>query len=341
MIFKRILAFVLLTGVVPAASARTWTDMSGRTMEAEMTGVEGEQVLLRFKGKQIKLPLAKLSLADRAFVSEAKETDTAATPTASGPLTLCGKTLTPGGGVTVVEETLSEATLKSFAKAKAKPKTLKIGIALPAGFDPSKPQRVLWASAPINNDNERKAGNIPALGAYAAAATAAGWVIVASDTDLGNPRGEDDKRSEGVDLAVVRNAVETLTKAWPDFPKWEFACCGYSGGAKASFFRAAELVACDLHVIGMFLSGCNADLTASAKDEVHPRSAGLRKIRVFISNGKSDAISTVAHAESLEKSVKSGPYAKVRLELFDGGHEVNRAQFEEALAWFVATDKKK
>ncbi|MCW1884164.1 SHD1 domain-containing protein [Luteolibacter flavescens] len=336
MILKSAALLSLITGLsLATAHARTWTDTTGRKIEADIVRVEGEQVVLQFKGKEVKLALSKLSEDDRKFVVEWKET-APETPAAApaGALTLCGTALTAGGTVTTVQEPLSAATLKKFAKADAKPTQLKIAIALPAGFDPAKPQHVMWVSAPINNEGERKSGNIGAMGGYAEAATQAGWVIIAADTDQGNARLEDNQRSEGGDLAVHKQAIEALVKAWPAAKTWKYACCGFSGGAKASFYRVGQLLDSDLAVTGLFLGGCNQDLTNSAREESGLRKSGLKKIRVYISNGKTDDISTVAHATSVKDSVEAQGYGEAKLEVFEGGHSMNRENFVSAMAWF-------
>jgi len=192
----------------------------------------------------------------------------------------------------------------------------------------------MWVSAPINSEEERKRGNIAAIDGYAGAATQAGWVVIAADTDQGNPRLEDNQNSEGGDLAVHKQAVEALAKAWPASKSWKYACCGFSGGAKATFFRGGDLLACELDVVGLFVGGCNQDMTANARAETGFRKSGLKKVRVFISNGKSDNISTVDHATKVKESVESEGYGEVRLELYDGGHSLNREEFGKAMTWF-------
>ncbi len=341
---SKVIAVLMVSSWMPFAAARTWTDTTGRTIEAELLEVQGEKVILEFKGKEVPLGLERLSEGDRKFVEEWQkereerareeaEKEKESVVPAEAPV-LCGVTLDTSGGVTEVEEDLSAEALKSFEKASEKPFRLKLAVALPAGFDPAKPQKVMWVSAAINSEEERKRGNLGAIRKYAKTATDAGWVVVAADTDLGNPRMEDNQRSSGGDLAVHANAVEVFAKAWPGFKTWKFACCGHSGGAKASFYRAAELLACDLEVVGMFLSGCNQDMTEDAREETRCRKAGLRKIRVFISSGTGDKIATTAHSESLRDSVKSAGYGEVRLESFDGGHTVNLEDFTKAMAWF-------
>ena len=329
---------LLLSGLFLAtASARVWTDTTGRKIDAEIVRLEGNQVVLIFKGREVKLPLTRLGADDRKFAEEWQKAQPAPSEKREAPageLSLCGTPLKADGSVTTVQEPLSAATLKKFSKADTKPAQLKLAVALPAGFDPAKPQHVMWVSAPINNDGERKRGNIGAIGGYAGTATQAGWVVVAIDTDQGNPRGEDNQNSGGPDLAVHEQAVEALAKAWPGFKSWKFACCGFSGGAKASFFRAGNLLACDLQVVGLFLGGCNQDMTANAREESGFRKSGIKKTRVFISNGKTDEISTVDHATKVKESVESQGYGDVKLELYEGGHSLNREEFGKAMTWF-------
>ncbi len=336
-----VVALLLSALLVAVSSARTWTDVQDRKIEAGLLRVEGEKVILKFKGKEVKFAITKLCEEDQKFIKEWQEehkddAEDADEPVKeAGELTLCGTKLKTGGAVTTVEEDASPDVIKSYSKAPAKPTKIKITIALPSGFDPSKPQRVMWVSAAINNDGERKRGNTGAIGIYAKTATAAGWVVIATDTDLGNPRREDNEKSEGGDLAVHTQAVNALKGAWPAFSTWEFVCCGHSGGAKASFYRVGDLLVSELNVVGLYVSGCNQDMTEDARKETRCRKSGLRKIRVWISNGKKDTISNVGHAESLQKSIKSNRYGDIKLELFEGGHSMNREEFTKAMTWFA------
>ena len=318
-------------------AARSWTDTTGRTIEAGFLSADATHVTLMFKGKETKLPLSRLSEADRTWIEE--ESDSAiedgASPTPTDGLAICGTPIEPGGPVVTVEADLTEETLKGFRKRSTQPSKLRMSVQLPADFDPAKPQRVMWVSAPINSDAERKAGNCAAIHGYANTATQAGWVVIAADTDQGNPRAEDNIKADRGDQALHQQAIDTLSAAWPGFKSSKFACCGFSGGAKATFFRVGQLLAGELDVVGMFIGGCNQDMTEAAREEVRFSKSKLRKIRVFVSNGKTDDISTVAHAESVKKSVDSS-FGDVELHLFDGGHSINQEEFKKALDWFIA-----
>lgn len=47
---------------------RTWTDIRGRTMEAELVGVSGHTVVLRKDGRRVTYPLAGFSPADQEYI---------------------------------------------------------------------------------------------------------------------------------------------------------------------------------------------------------------------------------------------------------------------------------
>lgn len=337
-----IIALALVASLAVPALARTWTDTTGRQMEADILGVEGEKVLLRYKGKEIALGIEKLSEQDREFITQWQQQadKPAEDPAAAGDRMVLGTTLKPGGVVNSLTAPLSPGAVKAFSKADAKPTMLKLSIALPTNFNPESPQRVMWVSAAINNENERTAGNASVMGMYAPAATAAGWVVISADTDLGNPRLEDDQNAGDGDLEVHRQAIASLASAWPEFIRWEFACGGFSGGAKVSFYRVGHLLDSDLNVTGLFLAGCNQDMTEEARAATRFRKSDLRPIKVFISNGKTDEISSPQAAEKVRDSVEANGFSEVRLEEFTGGHEMKREQFENALTWFAEPTEK-
>lgn len=317
--------------------ARTWTDTTGRAIEADFVRADATSVTLLFKGKETRLPLDRLSESDRKWIADQQANPgEASAPTAPaaapGEFSLAGTPVKAGGPIVTVQTPLTEKTLKEFKGTK--PTKLKLAVKLPAGFDPSKPQHVLWVSAAINSDKERTAGNCAAIGAYANTATAAGWVVVAADTDAGNPRREDNQDGDGADEAVHRQAIETLVATWPTAKTWGFACAGFSGGAKATFYRVGQLLASDLNVTGMFLGGCNENRMAGARNETKLSKSKLRKIKAFVSNGKADTVATPDHAKTVADSLE-GDVGEVKLALYEGGHGLNQGELKKALAWFA------
>ena len=53
-----------------SAELQTWIDVSGKAIVAEYRGVEDENVVLYFKDRERRAPLAQLSDSDRSFVDE-------------------------------------------------------------------------------------------------------------------------------------------------------------------------------------------------------------------------------------------------------------------------------
>lgn len=75
------LSCLLFVATLATASARTWTNQNGKTIEAEFVALNGETLVLKGdQGKTYEIPLASLSEADQSF---AKEQATASTPTST------------------------------------------------------------------------------------------------------------------------------------------------------------------------------------------------------------------------------------------------------------------
>lgn len=332
----RIPLAALMCALTGSLSARSFTDISGKTIEAEFVSLADGTVTISKNGQPFKLPLARFSKADQEYMQEQAAKAPAAAPVATSAVQLNGRELTRNGAVQIIEAPLTEETLKKTRKAKDIT-GIKIGIALPANFDPAVPQKVLWVSAPINNDAERTSGNTAAIRGYSGTAIAEGWVVIAVDCNLGNPRREDNEAAE-TDVPIQHQAVAMLSNAWPGFAKSIFACAGFSGGSKASFYRVGQLATADLNVAGLFLGGCNQDLTEDAKKETKVRGGDLRKVKVFVSNGRKDTIATVDAGKAVGTSADK-EFGEVRIETYDGGHSISKEHLKSALAWFSEPGK--
>jgi hypothetical protein len=324
----------LLLALGGTLAARSFTDISGKVIEAEFVSLTDDTVTISKDGHPFKLPLARFSKSDQEFI--------AAQPAAGAPsvvparpatsaVIVNGKEITRDGTVNIVEAPLSAETLKKTRKYKDL-SGIKLGIALPANFDPNVPWKFLWTSSPINSEADRTAGNIPSMGMYASTAIAQGWAVISVDSNLGNPRREDNVAADA-DLPIHHQAVAMLSAAWPSFSKSTFACAGYSGGSKASFYRVGQLATANLHVSGLFLGGCNEDKTEDAKKETNVRSGDLRQIKLFVSNGTTDTIATMAHGKAVGMSADKA-FGDVRVETFEGGHNISQEQLKTALTWF-------
>lgn len=321
----------LLLGILSLShvQARTWTDTQDRTIEADLVSADETSVVLKKDGKDFTLPLDKLSEADRRHVKEWLEESANQPPAAPGPLLFDGKELIPGGKVNVYEYDYSPERLERvMKKLNGKDTGFKIGLAVPEGFDPSMPQRVFIASCAVNNEREARAGNLGVAGMYAGACVANGWVCFVYDSNIG-------RSNHNADMFA---AFGKLAEQWPGFKDWQFAVGGFSGGAKSCFDPCGLLVKRKHQVLGAFLAGCNEDRSEVGRKRHKASSAGYRGIKIYMSTGKNDTISTPAQSEKVIKSLRSNGMRNSRLELFDGGHGFHRPHFEEALKWFSSAD---
>lgn len=75
-------AISLLTGLASAAPL-PWTNTEGKTIQAEFVRLDGESVVIRMNGKDLPIPLAKLSLASR---NQARELGAKSPAQADGPV---------------------------------------------------------------------------------------------------------------------------------------------------------------------------------------------------------------------------------------------------------------
>ena len=87
------------------------------------------------------------------------------------------------------------------------------------------------------------------------------------------------------------------------------------------------------------MSGCNEDRTADAIKSYHP-GPHYKDQPVFLSSGAKDNVAAPAQAETVKTSLHHGGFKDVRLESFDGGHQVSAPHIALALDWFAGLRNK-
>jgi hypothetical protein len=228
------------------------------------------------------------------------------------------------GEILTLEVPLSDKRRGEAGKeGNAKLAHARMAIAVPQGFDPQKPWPILVIC------NTEAYSNIDSLRQFKQAAVDEGWMILAADGV------ETEKDKEGsIKWPCAAAAFDYLTAAWPAIKDWPVACGGMSGGAKNSAFLAADLARERHRIIGILMMGCNQDTATVAYRKSAP--PNFLSAAVFLSSGKSDTIATPAHHEYVKKSLQGTGFRKVRLESFDGAHDIYQPHISEALRWFVA-----
>jgi len=228
------------------------------------------------------------------------------------------------GEILILEVPLSDKRrVEAVKEDNPKLAHARMALAVPPGFNPS----TSWPILVICNTEAYS--NIDSLRQFKQAANDEGWVVLAADAV------EADKDKEGSPRwPCIAAAFDYLTAAWPQIVSWPLACGGMSGGAKNSAFLAADLAREHHRVIGMLMMGCNQDMATAAYRKSAP--PNFLSAAVFLSSGKSDTIATPAHHESVKRSLQGTGFRAVRLEHFDGAHDIYQAHITEALKWFMA-----
>ena len=250
----------------------------------------------------------------------------ATTPIATATATSSNRAaLAPAPGeILEMEVPLSDKRRAEAAKEQhPKLAHAKMGLAVPQGFNPQQSWPILVVS------NTEAYSNIDSMRQFKQAANDEGWMVLAADAV------EAEKNKEGSPRwPCIAAAFDYLTAAWPKIQTWPVACGGMSGGAKNSAFLAADLARERHPVIGMLMMGCNQDMATVAYRKSAP--PNFLSAAVFLSSGKSDTIATPGHHEYVKKSLQGTGFRKVRLESFDGAHDIYQPHIGEALRWFIA-----
>ena len=326
---KSWLSVLCSLGLLLPGGARTWTSSDGRTLEADFVRAEGEVAVVNMNGKILRIPFSKLSEKDVAFVKEA------AAKALVGTNRLFGIELKPG--IFDADEFLSDSMKELVADKDFAPSKIKVRLWIPDGFDPTEPQKVLWMVGSLDNEAERRRGNI-GMFLRGQAALEKGWVVIAADTNMGNPRSSASKESEA-DAEFHYFLIGEMEKAWPAFRSWKHACAGHSTGAQATFFRLAQLMKAGVNAKGGFLSGCEKSQLRQASQETGVRSSNWRRLKIFQSTGDNDRLVKDSQIKSVTSDVERGGVKKVIAKTFPGNHTMNEEQFLEALDWFVKEEE--
>lgn len=238
--------------------------------------------------------------------------------------TIAGQTIRPGERINIEFPLVRE--LQEIATRGGNPRvaTGRATLVFPPGFDPAK----TWPMLIVTSTSDFDRTSPMDIGFYRAAASAEGWIVLASD---GPVRIKPD--SAEWRLAMLLGALDALHREWPQSAKWPVAMAGFSGGSKRTGDIAPYLVKASLiKLCGLFLTGINVDRLSESYRKYQPGPAFL-DTRIYLSGGVLDKIATPAdHAQVLDSLRRSG-FRSVRLESFPGEHEVNAAAVRDALRW--------
>ena len=156
-----------------------------------------------------------------------------------------------------------------------------------------------------------------------------GWAVFAAD----GPKVDANVDSIEMGWAMLSSALEQFTRTWPQTKQWPVACAGFSGGAKRSVAVAAAMSRDGWRVIGVFMGGCNEDLSTYGQQLFQP-GPQFKRVPMFLSNGDADPIANPQHGAAVRDSMAQAGFTTVRLETHSGRHELSQEHLLDALRWF-------
>jgi hypothetical protein len=239
--------------------------------------------------------------------------------------TLAGQQVQPGGRIEI-HFPVSKYFQDIAAQAgNPRPETGRAVIAFPAGFDPSR----MWPILIVTSTSDFNRTSAMDADWYRKPATAEGWIVLGPDATIA-PRID----STQWRLGLLGAALEAIRKDWPQSARWPVAFAGFSGGSKRSGVLGVMLAKSgSVRVCGFFLSGINEDRLGEAYKSYHP-GAGLLEVPVWLSSGSSDPIATPQAHILVKASLDRTGFKRVRLEQFDGRHNLKLSEVRRALQWF-------
>jgi hypothetical protein len=310
--------------------ARSWTDQKGARLEADLVRVEGTNVILRIKGKETPVALEKLSAADQAWVAEWQTTQKKTQEAALAErLTFGGTVLEPGKASAFDLPLLPDESkeIKLATNGGLEAASIKACIAVPVGFDPSKPTPLLLVSSTTDGDGS----SIRVLKNYLSSAMEKNWIVIAADGPAGKPTGKGDTPSYR--FALQERLLREIHAKWPGSALWPMAHAGFSGGGGYASYGTIWHSNQGKNLIGLLLEGSGWTPRHFIGDL--KKTANFRKVPVFYSIGDKDKVTTPELAKTSLAAIKEVGSRILREEHFDGAHERHIPHIGAALTWFM------
>ena len=246
-------------------------------------------------------------------------------PRVSEAATLAGKSV-QGGGMVEIRFAVAKS-FQALAAEGGNPRvdTGRAVLMFPLGFDPTR----RWPILVVTSTSDFNRTSVMDAEWYRRPATEEGWVVLASDATI-SPRID----STQWRLAMLAAALEAMRKDWPQSAKWPVAFAGFSGGSKRSGILGSMLAKTgSVRICGFFLSGINEDRLGESYKTYHP-GRGFLEVPVWLSSGTGDTIATPQSHNLVRVSLERTGFKRVRLESFDGSHQLKMSEVRRALRWF-------
>ncbi len=270
------------------------------------------------------------AFAPLSIFAQKKEDKKPVPAAANSALVFEGTELKPGKKVTLTLP-LSEDGKKGLNRIKGADsyEKLKVAIALPADFKPEQSYPVIVVCA----TDSGAAVPLGVVDPFVTEGTKAGYVVLAAQHDGERPN---DMIATEVFFSASYQAVKALSVKFPWMNTTTFVPAGHSGGGKRAGLFALLMMANDMKVSGLYMSGVSSE-HISPGVATPPRGvnrAELKKLPIFVSNGSKDSYVSAANNTEVINGLTKAGFKNLKNPGHEGGHVLVQAHLKEALAWF-------
>lgn len=226
--------------------------------------------------------------------------------------------------------TADEKKLAGRSPGGAKPEEATVGIMLPEGFDPSKPQKVLVVFSTDDNGG----AHLKAMPRFGGVATRNGWVAIAATGPV-----LENNLPAAWHAAMIYAGLRALEEKYPGAKNWRYFVGGNSGGGLRSSMMACALLKQGYPVEGVFMGGSGDERFTAGMAIFKPNRGSVRDLAVYLAIGKNDPMIDAARADYVAAAVKKLGIKNIRRDSYDGGHGMDEGSLTKALEWFADSAK--
>jgi len=315
--------FLWESGIAPTLPpVRNWTAQGGQQLFARLIGVTDGKADLDAGTRRVSIALTQLSAQDQELAQTWNQQEQARRKETL--LKLPFGTIQPGTyqefDVPIPEGVTAAVDRTKFSGTR----TMRVGIATPASFDPSRP----W---PVFRVYLTGSGDVRQMGvtrSFHQAAIQSGWVVIG----IGSATKEHELDTP-LSWVLQEALMVALEPHWPEVRRWPVALGGFSGGAKYASWMAVGFAAGGYHVAGMYLTGINQEYASSHVAKYDPPKEFVKQVRIVIGNGNKDSIAPRASTDRVESGLRGGGYEQLLMAGFEGGHQLHQKNIQDGLKW--------
>lgn len=202
-----------------------------------------------------------------------------------------------------------------------------VGVVIPEGFDPARPQKVLVVFSTDDNGG----AHVGALGRFGPIAARHGWLALAANGPV-----LDKSVAPEWHAIMVLAGLRALEEEWPGLREWPMFTGGNSGGASRASMIACGLLKAGYPIRGVFMGSTGGERFRAGMEIFNVPKSEIRPLRGFLAFGKNDRLLSDAARKSMESALEAAGIKTLRRVEYEGGHGLEPATLVEGLDWLAS-----